>query len=545
MFSMDANTNTNTLSLLSKGVGLGFVLVTLICCSAIWYQARIVSHFEVLVTEDLAHVSAIQKMNYLFKVQVQEWKNVLLRGHDAARREKYWAAFQEQESEIQELGKGLLQHLAPGEGKEEVSNFLSAHKSMAGAYRDGYQKFIAAGLDHKAGDAAVKGIDREPAQLLADAVAKLSEMAQSKAESNADEVNSLIAIIIPTALVAVIVIAGTVIFAMNSLIISPLQSLMLGIKQMTRGDYTHPITTSAKGELGQLAGDVNTMQQGLRKMVESMKTSASTLDDNAQHLQQMMSNMLRQSDDVQTRTELLATATNEMTAASQEVAGNASGAAEAAQQADQGAQNGIRVMNDTITAINQLADDVQNVATVMNKLAADTSRIGSVLDVIKGIAEQTNLLALNAAIEAARAGEQGRGFAVVADEVRTLAQRTQESTEEIHQIISNVHNGTQDAVHAMQVSQERTAKCVTLSQQAGEAITSVTSAVEAIKGMNTQIATAAEEQSSVADDINANINGVAVLAQETHESVASSREISEKLSELGAQFRKMASQNKT
>ena len=542
---MDTDTNTSTLSLLSKGVGLGFILVTLICCSAIWYQSRIVDKLELLVSEDLSHVASIQNMNYQFKVQVQEWKNVLLRGQDPARLKKYWTAFQERESEIQDMGNTLLQHLDTGNGKEEVASFLASHKKMATAYRDGYQKFIDSGMDHKAGDAAVKGIDREPAELLNAAFNKLTQVAQSKAESSAREASSLIAVIIPLALSAVVVIAGIVIFSMNKLIIKPLQTLMVGIRYMTKGDYTHPITTDAKGELGQLASDVNVMQHGLRNMVESMKGSASTLDDNAQHLQQMMNNMLRQSDDVQTRTELLATATNEMTAASQEVASNASGAAEAAQQADQGAQNGINVMNDTIKSINHLADDVQNVANVMNKLATDTSRIGSVLDVIKGIAEQTNLLALNAAIEAARAGEQGRGFAVVADEVRTLAQRTQESTEEIHQIISNVHNGTQDAVHAMQVSQDRTAKCVTLSQQAGEAITSVTSAVEAIKGMNTQIATAAEEQSSVAEDINANINGVALLAQESHESVASSREISERLSELAGNFRQMAAQYRT
>jgi len=319
---------------------------------------------------------------------------------------------------------------------------------------------------------------------------------------------------------------------------------MAGIKRMTQGDYTQPVNTKAKGELAQLASDVNVMQHGLRNMIEDMKSSATVLDDNSQRLQSMMTGMLRQSDEVQTRTELLATATNEMTAASQEVAGNASGAAEAAMQADQNAQDGIKVMNNTIGSINQLADDVQNVASVMNKLASDTSKIGSVLDVIKGIAEQTNLLALNAAIEAARAGEQGRGFAVVADEVRTLAQRTQESTEEIHQIISTVHNGTKDAVHAMQVSQDRTAQCVTLSQQAGETISNVTAAVETIKGMNTQIATAAEEQSSVADDINANINGVASLAQESHEAVESSREISQKLSSLASSFRQLSSQYK-
>lgn len=541
---MDTSKGKGSLSLLSKGVALGFLLVSLICVSVIGYQYTTLKDFERLVVEDLDHANSVQTMNYLFKVQVQEWKNVLLRGHDKDKLDKYWGSFQKREAEIQDVGKTLLTHLSDESSKNKVANFLTAHQKMAAAYRAGLEQFKQSGFDHKAGDQAVSGIDREPAQLLAEAVEMIITQSQNMAQRNTQRSSTMAAVVIPLVLVTVLIIVGGVIYAMNNLVISPLNSLMTGIKRMTQGDYTQPVSTKAKGELAQLANDVNIMQHGLRNMIEDMKSSATVLDDNSQRLQNMMAGMLRQSDEVQTRTELLATATNEMTAASQEVAGNASGAAEAAMQADHSAQDGIKVMNNTIGSINQLADDVQNVASVMNKLASDTSKIGSVLDVIKGIAEQTNLLALNAAIEAARAGEQGRGFAVVADEVRTLAQRTQESTEEIHQIISTVHNGTKDAVQAMQVSQDRTAQCVTLSQQAGETISSVTAAVETIKGMNTQIATAAEEQSSVADEINANINGVAALAQETHESVENSREISQKLSSLASSFRQLSSQYK-
>ncbi|MDF1624614.1 MAG: methyl-accepting chemotaxis protein [Pseudohongiella nitratireducens] len=543
--SMDTPSKASSLALLSKGVGLGFILITLICCSALWYQSRITADFEELIKQDMAHAADIQRMNYLFKVQVQEWKNVLIRGHDPELRTKYWKAFQSREAEIQTIGKQLLSHLEDGPGKQKTQAFMSSHEKMATDYRAGYEAFAEAGFDHIAGDAAVKGIDRESAKLLSEAQALLTDAAISITDVNVRNAHTVMAVVIPLTLILVLIIACAIIISMNRMIISPLRGLMVGIHRLTTGDYSQPVSVQARGELGELANNVNVMQHGLRKMVDNMKNSASTLDDNAQQLHQMMAGMLQQSDDVQSRTELLATATNEMTAAAQEVAGNASGAAEAALQADQGAQNGIRVMNETISAINHLADDVQNVADVMNRLASDTHRIGSVLDVIKGIAEQTNLLALNAAIEAARAGEQGRGFAVVADEVRTLAQRTQESTEEIHQIITNVHTGTQDAVNAMQVSQDRTSQCVTLSQQAGDAITGVTASVESIKGMNTQIATAAEEQSSVADDINANINGVAMLAQETHEAVASSQEISTKLSELAGSFRSMAANYKT
>jgi methyl-accepting chemotaxis protein len=181
----------------------------------------------------------------------------------------------------------------------------------------------------------------------------------------------------------------------------------------------------------------------------------------------------------------------------QEVARNATEAAKAASHSDEEAQNGQAVVDRTINAIDALASEVDRAANVIHRLEQDSDKIGTVLDVIKGIAEQTNLLALNAAIEAARAGEQGRGFAVVADEVRTLASRTQQSTAEIQQMIERLQAGAQEAVSVMEDSRSRASDSVSSAQSAGQSLESITRSVASITDMNTQIASAADEQSAL------------------------------------------------
>ncbi|WP_439889452.1 methyl-accepting chemotaxis protein [Pseudomonas sp. MBLB4123] len=236
------------------------------------------------------------------------------------------------------------------------------------------------------------------------------------------------------------------------------------------------------------------------------------------------------------RTDQVATAMHEMSATAQEVARHAAEAAHAADDADHSAQQGEQVMRATIETITGMRGEIANTAEVIRRLEADSGRIGKVLEVIRGIAEQTNLLALNAAIEAARAGEQGRGFAVVADEVRTLAQRTAESTAEIHQIIDTVQSGAVNAVRAIESGQNRSEEGVTQVTEAGAMLQRITGAVEAIRDMNRQIATAAEEQTSVAEDISRNLTEITAIATTNQENVQRTEAASQHLHSLSGQL---------
>jgi len=228
----------------------------------------------------------------------------------------------------------------------------------------------------------------------------------------------------------------------------------------------------------------------------------------------------------------VATAMHEMTATIHDVAANAASAAHGAGEADAEARHGQRVVSETIKVIGELAAEVENSANVIQQLEAESANIGAVLDVIRDIAEQTNLLALNAAIEAARAGEQGRGFAVVADEVRTLASRTQQSTGEIQAIIQSLQGRAAAATQVMKAGRSKAEASVDKAGAAGDSLAKITSAVASINDMNTQIASAAEEQSAVAEEINRNVNTISQVAEETSASAESTSRASEDMARL-------------
>jgi methyl-accepting chemotaxis protein len=226
----------------------------------------------------------------------------------------------------------------------------------------------------------------------------------------------------------------------------------------------------------------------------------------------------------------------------QEVSRNVGLAANDAETADRNATQGKKIVDETMRAIEKLAEDIERAAVVITKLQKESDNIGAVLEVIGGIAEQTNLLALNAAIEAARAGEQGRGFAVVADEVRTLASRTQKSTQEIKEMIDRLQVGAKEAVTVMEQGRAQASSSVDQAERAGEALTLITNAVSVIRDMTQQIASASEEQNAVTEEINKNIVSISQVASQTSDDSSQISRGTKELAQLSGKMEKLISQ---
>lgn len=322
----------------------------------------------------------------------------------------------------------------------------------------------------------------------------------------------------------------------------PLQTIIGGMNQIAAGDLSARYTVTSDDETGQLMSAMKTMIEKLQGMIGSITGSTSQLSTSAEQLAAITVEMNEGAKRQQSQSEQVATAANEMTATVEEVAHSTQLAAEASHRASTEAQSGKKVVGQTIEAIDALAREVEQAAGVINTLKTDSENIGVVLDVIRGIAEQTNLLALNAAIEAARAGEQGRGFAVVADEVRTLASRTQESTQEIHDMIQRLQIGASEAVRVMQESQTRARAGVEQAAKAGTSLETIAEAVETINTMTSQIAAAAEEQSAAAGEIDRNVTDISQLIQQSAKGSEQTYMASEELAKLAAELQSLVSQ---
>ncbi|WP_429214922.1 methyl-accepting chemotaxis protein [Aeromonas veronii] len=322
---------------------------------------------------------------------------------------------------------------------------------------------------------------------------------------------------------------------------NPVMALLEQTRRVSSGDLTSRIDMQQfnNDELGTLAKGFGEMQTNLRTLVSEVSGSVVQLSSATEEMssvaRQSAANMSAQQHELNQ----LATAMNEMQATVQEVSRNTSDAASAATSASETAEIGAQTVNDSILRIERVAGAIESTAVVIRQLGDDSRNIGMVLEVIRGIAEQTNLLALNAAIEAARAGEQGRGFAVVADEVRTLAKRTQDSTSQINTIIAELQQRAEQAGSTMQQSQELMNTTVATAREAGESISQISGSVSSISHMNIQIATATEEQGAVSEELNRNVVNISHASEEVAAGATQMAQACNELNHLATQLQDM------
>ncbi|TKB49871.1 methyl-accepting chemotaxis protein [Ferrimonas sediminicola] len=520
---------------------VGMLLLLLGAGYALYSQVTVVGYYQQVLQRDAVAREQVLSLEVAFKGQVQEWKNVLVRTYKQDDREKYWGKYLKAEAKVADHARvilPLLEEIDPVLAGQ-LQEFIQAHDTLGEKYRAGREYQLANGYDAAGTDTLVRGIDRAPSKslgALVEAMAQAQQRTVAEHQRHADQQLTLAMLALALAFALALV---TGVMVSNGFIVRPMREVGAFLRELASGNFAARLSLGQRDELGQLAEDARELQKQQEAILNQLTDVAAQLSGQSATLQREMGETATDIHEQNSQTDQMASAMTEMVASISQVSASAQIAASNVAETNGRLGESKGNLNETKRNIIELQGAVSHSGEVMQRLEHESQEIGAILDVIRNIADQTNLLALNAAIEAARAGEQGRGFAVVADEVRSLASRTQESTQQIQTMIERLQRESQEAVASIQHGQQFADLCATQATGVDEMLSQVTDEVNQISQMNMEIAAAAEEQSRVSEEISQNVMRVKEVGESVESNAAEAQQVGEQIASQAGELQQL------
>jgi len=461
-------------------------VATTIVLWGFWSLWSTIMAFDQLNRTSISQERAVLQSTIRFKEQVQEWKDTLLRGKDPASLEKYWKAFGDKEREVQSGIRQLADQVKDGESRKLLNDFVSVHQTMGTGYRKGYDAYTQAGMDSKAGDAAVKGVDRAPTKVLEQAAQTIARDTDQRLVAIFANAKRAALVSIVSALSVGALMLFVLAFFVRRHVARPIARAVDAAEALAKGDLTVQIEARSQDEIGQLLAAIGNTVVQLKQTVTGIKDAAGTIGTATTQIAAGNADLSQRTEEQASSLEETASSMEELTSTVMQNAENAKKANQLAASASTVALQGGQV--------------VGQVVETMSSINESSKKIVDIIGVIDGIAFQTNILALNAAVEAARAGEQGRGFAVVAAEVRTLAQRSAAAAKEIKLLIGD--------------SVDKVGTGTKLVDEAGKTMDEIVNSVKRVTDIMAEITAASQEQSSGIEEVNQAITQMDQVTQQ-------------------------------